>query len=102
VAKAVPDHSSHLDDFSSGTGTSASIVSSMSMPLRVGRCVPSKMFDVRKDVLSRMTGDHQSAIDKGIIRTPPCANTNPAVSSMSKADILDKQVQGISIPHVSL
>ena len=37
-----------------------------------------------------MTGDHQSAIDKGIIRTPPCANTNPAVSSiMSEPDILD-------------
>ena len=47
--------------------------------------------DVRKDVLSRMTGEHQSAIDKVIIRlhAPPCANTNPAVSSMSKPDILD-------------
>jgi len=46
--------------------------------------------DVRKDVLSRMTGEYQSAIDKVIIRlhAPPCANTNPAVSSMSKADIL--------------
>ena len=46
--------------------------------------------DVRKDVLSRMNGDHQSAIDRVINRlhAPPCANTNPAVSSMSKADIL--------------
>ena len=47
--------------------------------------------DVRKDVLSRMTGEHQSAIDKVIIRlhAPPCANTNSAVSSMSEAEILD-------------
>ena len=38
-----------------------------------------------------MTGEHQSAIDKVIIRlhAPPCANTNSAVSSMSKAEILD-------------
>jgi hypothetical protein len=43
--KLPSDHSSHLDDFSSGTGTSASIILSMSMPLRVERCVPSKMFE---------------------------------------------------------
>ena len=48
--------------------------------------------DVRKDVLSRMNGDHQSAIDRVINRlhAPPCANTtNPAVLSMTEADILD-------------
>ena len=47
--------------------------------------------DVRKDFLLRMTGDHQSAIDRVISRlhAPPCANTNPAVLSMSEADILD-------------
>ena len=43
--KPPSDHSSHLDDFSFGTGTSASIILSMSMPLRVERCVPSKMFE---------------------------------------------------------
>ena len=38
-----------------------------------------------------MNGDHQSAIDRVINRlhAPPCANTNPAVLSMTKADILD-------------
>ena len=47
--------------------------------------------DVRKDVLSRMNGDHQSAIDRVISRlhAPPCANTNPAVLSMTEADVLD-------------
>jgi hypothetical protein len=47
--------------------------------------------DVLKDVLSRMNGDHQSAIDRVINRlhAPPCANTNPAVLSMTEADVLD-------------
>ena len=49
------------------------------------------MEDIQKDVQLRMTGDHQSAIDKVVTRlhTPPCANTNPSVSSMSMAEILD-------------
>ena len=41
----LPDHRSHLGNFSCGTGTSASIVLSMSMPLRDGRCVSLKMFE---------------------------------------------------------
>jgi hypothetical protein len=38
-----------------------------------------------------MTGDHQSAIDKVVTRlhAPPCANSNPSVSSMTMAEILD-------------
>jgi len=49
------------------------------------------MEDIRKDVQLRMTGDHQSAIDKVVTRlhAPPCANTNNAVSSMTIAEILD-------------
>ena len=42
--------------------------------------------------MHHQTGEHQSAIDKVIIclhlHAPPCANTNPAVSSMSEAEIL--------------
>ena len=49
------------------------------------------MDDIRKDVLLRMTGVHQSAIDKVVARlhAPPCANTNPAISSMLIPEILD-------------
>ena len=49
------------------------------------------MEDIRKDVSSRMTGEHQSAIDKVVTRlhAPPCANSNPSVSSMTMAEILD-------------
>ena len=47
------------------------------------------MEDVRKDVLSRMTGDHQDAIDKVVSRlhAPPNPNTN--TSSLTIAEILD-------------
>jgi len=49
------------------------------------------MEDIRKDVVLRMTGVHQLAIERVVTRlhAPPCANTNPAVSSMSIPDILD-------------
>ena len=45
VAKATRPPRSHLNNFSCGTGTSASIVLSMSMPLRDGRCMSLKMFE---------------------------------------------------------
>ena len=49
------------------------------------------MDDIRKDVLLRMTEVHQSAIDMVVTRlhAPPCANTNPAISSMLIPEILD-------------
>jgi hypothetical protein len=49
------------------------------------------MEDFRKDVVLQMTGVHQLAIERVVIRlhAPPCANTNPADSSMSIPDILD-------------
>ena len=47
------------------------------------------MEDVRKDVLLRMTGEHQLAIEKVITRLHAPPNPNTAVSSMSLPEILD-------------
>jgi predicted DNA-binding helix-hairpin-helix protein len=41
----LPDHQSHLDDFSCGTGTSASIGIKHEYAIADGRCVSSKMFE---------------------------------------------------------